>query len=122
MHIFLKVLAFYPHLRQCFCPEKTYGCSCILYDIPASMTENVLEISVPVSYAFECELRYKKSKSTEKTEKILFVKFIIVNISFNLIFIIFFIIYILPVLNKNLCRLDLNRNMICPFLAVRSAH
>ncbi len=57
--------------RQCFCPEKTYGCSCIivLYCIPASMTENVLDISVLwqlcirliYGMAFEYGLRYKKT-------------------------------------------------------------
>ncbi len=66
-------------------------------------------------------------------ENILFVKFIIFNINFNLIFIIFVLfIYILSYnqsstpkhnANKNLCRpLYLNRNTIWPFLAVRSAH
>ncbi len=48
--------------------------SCILYYIPASMTENVLEISVLwqlcirliYGLAFESELRYKKSESAEK--------------------------------------------------------
>ncbi len=69
-----------------------------------------------------------------KTENILFVKFIIFKINFNVIFNIyyFFIIYILSYNpssipkhnpNTNLCRpLYLNRNMIWPFLAVRSAH
>ncbi len=33
-------------LRQCFFSEKIYGCSCILYYIPASTTENVPGISV----------------------------------------------------------------------------
>ncbi len=65
------------------------------------MTENVLEISVLwqlcirliYGMAFECELRYNKSKY----KNILFVKFIIVNINFTLIFNIFyfFVIYIL---------------------------
>ncbi len=61
-------------LRQFFYPEKTYGCSCVWYYIPASMTENVLEISVLwqlcirliYGMAFVCELHYNKSKCTEK--------------------------------------------------------
>ncbi len=64
-----------------------------------STTENVPGISVLwqlcirliYSMAFECELRYKKSKYTN----ILFVKFIIVNINLTLICIILFVIYIL---------------------------
>ncbi len=63
-------------------------------------------------------------------ENILFVKFIIFNINFNLIFIIFVLfIYILsynqsstPKHNYNNFPLYLNRNTIWPFLAVRSAH
>ncbi len=73
MHLFLKVLAFYPFWDKAFA-QRNPGYSCILYDIPASMTENVLEMSVLwqlcirliYGMAFECELRYNNSKSTEK--------------------------------------------------------
>ncbi len=101
------------------------------------MTENVLEISVLwqlcirliYRMAFECELRYKNN--IQRKTEILF-KFVIFNINYNLIFVIFllFISYLITrprplniTLTKNLCRpLDLNRNMIWPFLAVRSSH
>ncbi len=72
MHIFLKILVFYPHIDNAFAQRKPMVVPA--FYIPASMTENVYEMSVLwqlcirliYEMAFECELRYKKSKSTEQ--------------------------------------------------------